>query len=125
MTRYRDEVEEAAHRRAQQDFGPLFVVPPVREAEQLVAPIEGTIQAKWEAWRASEDGERVMLYIRKIGGELVTGGATRLSAKHLVERARADLKVAINNVLTPFIARELDSRPLFHGLLETRQRKAS
>ena len=123
--KYRDEVEEAAHRRAQQDFGPLFVVPPVREAEQLVAPLETTIQHKWEMWRASEEGDRVMLYIRKIGGELVTGGATRLSAKHLVEKARADLYLHVDNSFTAHIARELAQRPLFRGMFELRMKKAS
>lgn len=99
--------------------------PPARHAEQRALPMpEVSIEARYQAWRETDDGARVWQAIQRAAGELVATGATRLSAKGLVERVRAELRVPINNDFTAHLGRDLDAIPAFSGLVELRKRTA-
>ena len=107
---------------------PLFDWPqvPPAEAEPHVLPLEGTIAARYAAWRQTEDGERVFLAFVAEGLGEVARGATRLSAKACWERVRARLRVPINNSFTALVVRDAESAcPTLKGLYEKRMRRAS
>jgi hypothetical protein len=58
--------------------------------------------------------------------EQVAAGATRLSAKELVERIRVQKKISINNSDTALLARDCEAdHPVTRGLFERKERKAS
>lgn len=132
-----DEVEIAAHRGRHQptqaELGPLFedlYAPPRRPApgpaEQRVLPIDGTLQARYEAWRRSDEGAWVFATIRERALDEARDGAQRIGVKGLVEDVRRDLKVHANNSYTALIARELrDTEPELEDLIELRERTAA
>lgn len=132
-----DEVEMAALRGrsqpTQEELGGLFApldLPPRRPspgpAEQRVLPIDGTLQARYEAWRRSEEGGWVFATIRERALEEAREGAQRIGVKGIVEAVRRELRVAVNNSATAFIARELwETVPALRGLIELRQRTAT
>lgn len=124
---YRDEF--TAHRQAQADaqldgFG--WPEAPPAASEQRVLPIEGTIEASYRHWRATEHGQQVYAaFCAEAMGE-VARGATRLSGKGTWERMRARLRVPLNNSFTALVVRDAEAdHPTLRGLFETRQRKAS
>lgn len=132
--RYPDEVEVAAHRHpTQDDLGDLFAPlspprrPTVTHAEQRALPIRGgTVEGDYAAWRATDSGQAVYEAIRRRALDGAHQGARRLSAKGLVEWARATLRVEINNTWTPHVARELaDREPSLRPLFELRRRSAT
>jgi hypothetical protein len=55
---------------------------------------------------------------------MLRSGAKRISTKALVETARAELKLEINNTYTAYIADDLlIVEPAFEQVIERRQRK--
>lgn len=120
---------EAAH--AELASTPLGfpVRPPPGPAEQVSLPIEEkghrNHERHYDAWRLTEDGRRVWAEIVRDASEQVAAGATRLSAKALVENARRRLKVEIDNSHTCFIGRVLHEMKAFQGLIELRTRKGA
>lgn len=106
---------------------PLFAwpeTPAVPEVEQKVLPFSGTIQGRYEAWKKTEDGIRVMEAISVRAFALAAQGEQRIGSKRLVEMVRAALHLEINNDYTALIARELNQYPALRGKIELRQRKA-
>jgi hypothetical protein len=100
--------------------------PPAPAAEQRVLPIRGTIQERYEVFRATDDGRQVWEYFCRHALEEVAAGAKRLSAKELVERIRFQKKISINNSYTALLARDCEAdHPVTRGLFERRERKAS
>lgn len=107
---------------------PLFDWPqaPPAEAEPHVLPLDGTIAARYAAWRQTADGERVFLAFVAEGLGEVARGATRLSAKACWERVRARLRLPMNNDHHAPMVREVEDRyPELRGLYEKRMRRAS
>lgn len=122
--------EQALRPRAPEDWsGTLFdfpTAPVAARVEQREIPLGGTIAERYLAWRTTEDGQRAWGWIARRALEEVAQGATRLSAKALVEACREQLHVRINNVATPCIARELEEQyPITRGLFELRRRTAA
>jgi hypothetical protein len=129
-----DEVEMAAHRPRHVPnasevvdlFMPLEVHPkraPAGGAEQTDIPIEGTLQARYDAWRATEQGRLVYVECRDLALRQASEGAKRIAVKGIVELVRATLKVQVNNSATALLARELyDREPVLRPLIELRER---
>ena len=94
--------------------------------EQRVLPVSGTIAARYAEWRRTPDGAKAFAWMEEMARRVVRKGAHRLSAKALVELARAELRVVVNNTFTPEIARELeDTHAELRGLFELRRRGAA
>lgn len=121
--------EKAASQQADFDamFAPLPpVAPAVNLAEQREMAIGGTLEARYWAWRATEDGVLVYGAIRDEALREVRAGNTRVSSKGLVEWARRTYRIHVNNSYTAHIARELyDTEPELRGALELRERNAA
>lgn len=101
-------------------------VPRAPQHEQLVAPIDGTIQAAYEAWRATPDGALVYAHILSSALLLAESGQSRIGAKALAERARDELHRHINNSHVALIARDLvRDEPVLRGLLNMRERRST
>ena len=131
--RWHDHDDEAVSVPAALDELPLFAAGardwpqvPRAEAEPYVLPIEPTIAARYAAWRATRDGERVFGRFGAIAlGELARG-ATRLSAKSIWEQVRRALRVPMNNDFHAPMVREMEALyPILRGQFEKRQRRAS
>jgi hypothetical protein len=123
VRRYVDEVEARAHTR--EDMGPLFAFPTAPVDVEL-APSHGKIAEKYRRWRLTEDGDRVFAMILQEARRRAEQGENRISAKGLVEWARAVSHITVNNVFTADLGRELVTRdPSLRGLLEFRVRKGS
>lgn len=107
----------------------LFAPPvakPRGDAEQLVAPIDGTIQARWERWIASDEGERVFEAFCLEAVARVRSGAQWIGAKQIWEGLRGRFPGMLDNSLTALAARECEQRyPETKGLFRHRVRKAS
>lgn len=89
-------------------------------------PIDGTLQARYDAWRKTEDGERVYAEVRARALAAASAGDRRIGVKAIVEAVRADLKVKVNNSATALMARELyEQHPALRDLIELRQRSAA
>jgi hypothetical protein len=129
-----DEVEMATHRarhvptpsETQDLFAPLEVPskrPAAGSAEQPHLPIEGTLQARYDAWRQTEQGKLVYAECRDEALKQVRAGARRIAVKGIVELVRATLKVQVNNSAVALLARELfDREPVLRPLIELRER---
>src|SRR5690606_7634407 len=90
------------------EFGRSFpVTAPAPRCEQLVAPIDGTNQGRYERWRGTDTGQRVFNEVRVRALTLARRGEERIGIKRIVEQVRADWHVQINNVFTALIARDL------------------
>lgn len=99
---------------------------PRGDAEQLVSPIGGTIQAEFEAWMQSEAGRAIYRAFCAEGLGQVARGATRLSAKGIWETIRARNKQSANNSFTALVARQAEQDyPTMRGLFAMRERRAS
>ena len=110
---------------------PLFQEPPfptrpeVKQAEQRLLELPRTPEAILAAWRATEEGAEVYAWIERRAVELVGQGATRLSAKMLLEDARWEFKHTTDNRITSALSRALmDEHPVLRGMFELRQRSA-
>lgn len=127
MSKYDDHDPELALRpRRPVEELPLFAQAPPAGTEQRQLPLPGTIAERYAAWRQTEDGQRAWAWIAERAIGEVARGATRLSAKGLVEACRHDLHIRINNIATPYIARELeDTYDITRGLFELRRRTAA
>lgn len=133
MSTYEQTAEMVAQRKReaqQQEFDALFApiptVPKVYPAEQREMAIDGTLEARYWAWRSTEDGRAVYAAIVAEARREVDAGTRRISSKGLVEWARRTLRIQINNSFTAHIARELhDNEPELRSALELRQRSAA
>lgn len=106
--------------------GAFPAAPSARPTEQRTLPITGTLEARYQAWRATPEGVRAFEAIVDEAVGLEEEGVQRLSAKALVESVRARLKIQINNVFTALIAREIADRiPYLGDLLEFRRRRSA
>lgn len=100
---------------------------PPAVGENHALELDGTIEGRYTAWRATEDGERVFTaFLREACGE-VARGATRLSAKGIWERVRSELnrrgRVPMNNDYhAPMVREAEDAAPLLRDLFEKRLR---
>jgi hypothetical protein len=76
------------------------------------------------AWRYTADGLRVWLFVLERARAMLRSGAKRISTKALVETARGELKLKINNTYTAYLADDLLTvDPAFEKVIERRQRK--
>lgn len=104
-------------------FDPWPTAPAAKDEQQALS-LPGTIQGRYDDWKRSEDGQRVMEAITVRALALGRMGEQRISSKRLVEEVRAALHREINNDFTALIARELNEYPELVGKIELRQRKA-
>ena len=111
------------------DLGPLFGAWPEAAPatdEQRCLPIDGTIEGRYQAWRATGDGQAVVACFYLFANEEIGRGATRLSGKFLAERVRARLRLNLNNSFVALLVRDLEADcELVRGLFEKRVRRAS
>jgi hypothetical protein len=110
------------------DLGPLFDFPTAPPAidEQRQLALDGTIEAKYLAWRATPEGQEAYQWIATRATELVAGGATRLSISQLVEGYRFAMRQSVNNTFRAPMVRELeDQYPVLAGLFEQRVRRTA
>lgn len=111
---------------------PLWAEPPafptrpeVKRAEQRHLELPRTPEAILAAWRATEEGAEIYGWIVTRALQEVSQGATRLSAKHLLEDARYEFKRACDNRVTSALARAIiDEHPWLAEFFQLRQRSA-
>lgn len=123
----------ARHQPTQEELGGLFAPiekPPVRPApgpaERRTLPIDGTLQARYEAWRQTDEGRVVYDEIRGRALAAARAGERRIGVKGITEEVRRALRTSINNTLVALIARELrDREPVLRPLIELRERTAA
>lgn len=92
--------------------------------EQEVLPLDGTIRRAYLLWRVTEEGEQVYrTFCQAALADREAG--VRLSAKGIVERVRAALRLEINNSFTALLARDAESdHAELRGRFTKRQRTA-
>lgn len=100
--------------------------------EQREIPLERTIQAEYDAWRGTHDGIEAWRFIRERAKQLsaaVPPGKRKkgaLSIDWLVQLARKDLHLSINNDFRAQLARDLiEVHPELSDLIERRRRTAA
>lgn len=108
-------------------WAPLDDRPPHRPlaaaAEQREMPIPGTLEARYQRWRQTDDGRRIYSEILRRALYAVGRGERRIGVKAIAEQVRADLHLQINNTLVALIAREMhDTAPALRDLIELRER---
>jgi len=91
--------------------------------EQQELPLGDTTLARYRAWRATEDGEQVWLAIHARARNLVMLGDEWVGVKCLVEDARRQLRIKINNSFTAYLARDLAHDPMLKDAIKLRARK--
>ena len=91
--------------------------------EQGELPLGDTTLARYRAWRATEDGEQVWLAIHARARNLVMLGDEWVGVKCLVEDARRQLRIKINNSFTAYLARDLTRDPMLKDAIKLRARK--
>jgi hypothetical protein len=107
-------------------LGRSFPVTPPSEAEQFVAPIEGTNQHGYEKWKASELGQQILMRAEQRCFALAHTGESRIGMKAVFEWVRSTYKIEINNTYSAFVGRELRERhESLRDLIETRERKST
>ncbi len=129
---YRDDPELIGHR---PDLGTSglglfdaahhFPTRPVAGDEQLVTPISGTIQAAYQAWRGTTEGDLVFRAFCREAVNQVASGATRLSGKGIAEAIRLRLRREINNSHIALMVRDCELAHPVTARFEKRTRKAS
>lgn len=62
---------------------------------------------RYATWRLTPDGKAAFDWIERKALALAAGGERRIGSKSLVERARDEMHLHINNLFTANIAREL------------------
>lgn len=93
--------------------------------EQRHLPLPRSPEGRLAAWRATPDGAAMYAWIAGLACRLVAQGGTRLSAKHLLELARAEFRHAVDNRVTSALARSLEEEfPVLHDHFEKRRRAA-
>lgn len=93
---------------------------------QLALPLQDTLTARYAAWRATDDGERVFEAVALRAIALARSGARRIEVNLLVAQTRAALKLRCDNSWRSRIADELLAHyPELRGLIETRRRSAA
>lgn len=107
-------------------LGPLFGWPEVarEKAEQRVFPLEPSTEARWQAWKASEDGERFIEAVRFRALTLAKMGEPVIRVKSLVEQVRDALHLSIDNRFQSYVSRELCYNPELEPLIERRIKRA-
>lgn len=83
---------------------PLFAAredPPARQSTSDRTAV------RYATWRITPDGKAAFDWIERKALALAAAGEKRIGSKSLVERARDDMHLHINNLFTPMIAREL------------------
>lgn len=99
---------------------------PAAGDEPRTLPLDGTLEARYRAWRATDDGARVYEAIRIRALGLFAGGAQRISVNACMEHARNSLKLPCNNTWRAPIARDLiDDCPALKHAIELRKRTAA
>lgn len=106
--------------------------PPAPVDEQREIPLERTIQAEYDAWRGTEDGLQAWDFIRhkaKALSAAVPPGKRKkgaLSIDWLVQLARKELRLSINNDFRALLSRDLITvHPELNDLIERRRRTAA
>jgi len=80
--------------------------------------------AAYGAWRETRDGLRVWLFLLGRAKAALFGGAKRISVNKLVEEARVELKLEVNNTYRAWIADDLvRAEPGFAHVIERRARR--
>jgi hypothetical protein len=114
------------HRDEPAALGPLWDEAPAALTEQRELPIDGTIEARYQAWRATEEGQDAYQWIVTRATSMVAQGATRLSIAQLVEGYRFAKRRSVNNTFRAPMVRELeDGYPILRGLFESRVRRSA
>ena len=121
--------ERALRPRTEDWSGTLFdhpVAPAAPKGEQRELAIRPSPEAILAAWRATPEGAEVYRWIAGEAVGIVARGGTRLSAKHLLEQARAKYHRCADNRVTPALVRCLeDEYPLLRSRFEKRKRAAA
>jgi len=87
---------------------------------------EGGTYAAFVAWMATDDGRMAFQWVEFVALEQLAAGATRVSPRTLVARARDRLHIRINDHYTPWIADDLVAKhPALLDVIERRKRKTS
>jgi hypothetical protein len=112
--------EVALRPKAAADLGPLFEPPPERVS------VTDLTAVRYTRWRVTPDGGAVFDWVERKALELAAAGERRIGSKSLVERARDDLHIKVNNLYTANLARELILRhPHLKDHFELRERTAA
>jgi hypothetical protein len=94
--------------------------------EQREIPLDGTIEQRYQAWRATPEGTAAFQWIAGRATSMVAQGATRLSIAQLVEGYRFNERASVNNTYRAPMVRELEDRyPILRGLFEARVRRSA
>lgn len=106
--------------------------PPAPAAEQREIPLEPTIQQEYERWRQTEPGVLVWVFIQRKARELAAAippgqrKKGRLSVDWLVQLARRELRLSVNNDYRALLGRDLvEAHPSLGDLIERRRRTAA
>lgn len=85
-------------------------------------PVKATSRERWEAWRAAHPDEAAwcLWYARNLVGD----GASRISAKAIVEVCRARFHIAINNSATAGLGEWLSEHEDLRPFVERRGKAA-
>lgn len=103
-----------------EDLGPLFDPPPERQSTT------DKIAVRYATWRLTPEGKQVYDWIDRRARDRAESGEVRIGTKSLVERARDELHLHIDNKFTSMIARELVLRhPHLRERIELRERTAA
>jgi hypothetical protein len=115
-----DDPERALAPRVVDTLGPLFDAPPERQSTTDKTAI------RYATWRLTPDGKAVYDWIDRRARDRAESGERRIGTKSLVERARDELHLHIDNKFTSMIARELVLRhPHLRERIELRERTAA
>lgn len=80
--------------------------------------------AAYGAWRATADGLKVWLFLLGRARAAFASGATRISVNKLVEEARVELKLDVNNTYRAWLADDLvRAEPGLGAVIERRARR--
>lgn len=93
--------ERALRPRPTEDLGPLFEPPIERQS------VTDKTAVRYATWRLTPEGKAAFDWIERKALALAAGGEQRIGSKSLVERARDEMHLHINNLFTANIAREL------------------
>ena len=99
---------------------------PREEARQHVLPVRGTIEERYRAWRATEDGAALWDAFCREAVTQASLGARRLSGKGIAETIRARLRRHLNNSHVALLVRDCEAaHPVTADRFEKRRRVAT
>lgn len=104
MARDDHDPEIALRPKQPDDMGPLFE-PPEPQPHQV--PVTDKTAVRYATWRLTPEGKTVYDWIDRRARDRAESGERRIGTKSLVERARDELHLHIDNKYTSMIAREL------------------